>query len=131
MAGGLAGRCSGGAQTAILVTVIRARKVIQRRRCSRLQPLSMKIKYHDDFPKLDHRTAPSIPGRTGWVTDSPPARWARPGGGRHDQLGNFQTAVLGRITPASTRDRHCVISWRWPDDMAFVRIQPPHVTWMV
>jgi len=26
----------------------------------------------------------------------------RPGVGRHDQLGNFQTALLGRITPAST-----------------------------
>ena len=26
----------------------------------------MKIKYHDDFPKLDHRAAPSIPGRARW-----------------------------------------------------------------
>ena len=26
-----------------------------------------------------------------------------PRDGRHDQLGNFQTALLGRITPASTR----------------------------
>jgi hypothetical protein len=25
-----------------------------------------------------------------------------PGDGRHDQLWNFQTALLGRITPAST-----------------------------
>jgi hypothetical protein len=25
-----------------------------------------------------------------------------PGDGRHDQLGNFQTALLGTITPAST-----------------------------
>jgi len=36
------------------------------------------------------------------VIDSPPIPRARPGDGRHDQLGNFQTALLGRITPAST-----------------------------
>ena len=37
------------------------------------------------------------------MSDSPPVPRARPGDGRHDQLGNFQTALLGRITPASTR----------------------------
>jgi hypothetical protein len=36
------------------------------------------------------------------MSDSPPVPRARPGDGRHDQLGNFQTALLGRITPAST-----------------------------
>src|SRR5690348_9799585 len=62
----------------------------------------MKIKNHDDFPKLDHRTAPSFWAERDWVIDSPPIPRARPGNGRHDQLGNFQTALLGRITPAST-----------------------------
>ena len=28
--------------------------------CRDRQALSMKIKNHDDFPKLDHRTAPSL-----------------------------------------------------------------------
>jgi IS5 family transposase len=36
--------------------------------------------------------------------DSPPFPRARPREGRHDHLGNFQTALLGRITPASTID---------------------------
>src|SRR5262245_20877306 len=62
----------------------------------------MKIKNHDDFPKLDHRSAPSFWAERDWVIDSPPIPRARPGDGRHDQLGNFQTALLGRITPAST-----------------------------
>jgi transposase-like protein len=62
----------------------------------------MKIKNHHDVPKLDHRSAPSRSGRAGLGGDSPPAPRARPGDRRHDQLGNFQTALLGRITPAST-----------------------------
>src|SRR5437773_11258782 len=66
------------------------------------QPLPMKIQHHDEFPKLDHRTAPSFWAERDWVIDSPPVPRARPGDGRHDQLGNFQTALLGRITPAST-----------------------------
>src|SRR6266542_6726510 len=37
----------------------------------------------------------------GWSIRRPSPR--RPGDGRHDQLGNFQTALLGRITAASTR----------------------------
>ena len=53
--------------------------------------------------KFDHRTAPSFSAERDWVIDSPPIPRARPGDGRHDQLGNFQTALLGRITPASTR----------------------------
>src|SRR5262245_38046021 len=71
------------------------------------QSLSMKIKNHDDFPKLDHRSAPSFWAERDWVIDSPPIPRARPGDGRHDQLGNFQTALLGRITPASTRAPGC------------------------
>src|SRR6516225_10611629 len=69
------------------------------------QSLSMKIKNHDDFPKLNHRSAPSFSAERDWVIDSPPIPRARPGDGRHDQLGNFQTALLGRITPASTTDQ--------------------------
>ena len=38
------------------------------------------------------------------MIDSSPIPRERPGVGRHDQLGNFQTALLGRITPASTLD---------------------------
>src|SRR5262249_24973443 len=52
--------------------------------------------------KLDHRSAPSFWAERDWVIDSPPIPRARPGDGRHDQRGNFQTALLGRITPAST-----------------------------
>src|SRR6516162_10311577 len=55
--------------------------------------------------KFDHRTAPSFSAERDWVIDSPPIPRARPGDGRHDQLGNFQTALLGRITPASTGSR--------------------------
>src|SRR5258708_11804955 len=66
----------------------------------------MKIKNHDDFPKLDHRTAPSFRTERDWVIDSPPIPRARPEDWRHDQRGNFQTALLGRITPASTLDQH-------------------------
>src|SRR5215471_17263409 len=57
---------------------------------------------YNDVPKLDHRTAPSFWAERDWVIDSPPIPRARPGDGRHDQLGSFQTALLGRITPAST-----------------------------
>src|SRR4029077_7429232 len=71
----------------------------------------MKIKNHDDFPKLDHRTAPSFRTERDWVIDSPPIPRARPGDGRHDQLGNFQTALLGRITPASTVDMSASNAW--------------------
>jgi hypothetical protein len=66
----------------------------------------MKIKNHDDFPKLDHQTAPSFRAKRHWVIDSPPIPRARLGDRRHDQLGNFQTALLGSITPASTHQRH-------------------------
>src|SRR5262245_42448444 len=69
------------------------------------QSLSMKIKNHDDFPKLNHRSVPSFWAERDWVIDSPPIPRVRPGHGRHDQLGNFQTALLGRITPASTTAR--------------------------
>jgi hypothetical protein len=62
----------------------------------------MKIKNHDDFPKLDHRSAPSFRAEQDWVIDSPPIPRARSGDGQHNQLGNFQTALLGRITPAAT-----------------------------
>src|SRR5262249_12680572 len=64
-------------------------------------------KNHDDFPKLDHRAAPSFWAERDEVIDSPPASRAHPGGGQHDQLGNFQTALLRRITQAST-----VSPWR-------------------
>src|SRR6185312_13330081 len=67
------------------------------------QSLSMKIKNHDDYPKLDHRSAPSCPAERDWVIDSPPIPRAPPGDRRHDQLGIFQTALLGSITPVSTR----------------------------
>ena len=57
----------------------------------------MKIKYHDDFPKLDHRAAPSIPGRARWNERFAARPQGAPWGRRHDQLGNFQTALLGEL----------------------------------
>ena len=36
------------------------------------QSLSMKIKNHDHFPKLNHRSAPSFWAERDWVIDSPP-----------------------------------------------------------
>src|SRR5260370_20614172 len=62
----------------------------------------MKVENHHNIPKLDHRSAPSRPGKAGLGGDSPPVPRARAQGRRHDQLGNFQTALLGRITLAST-----------------------------
>jgi hypothetical protein len=53
------------------------------------QSLSMKIKNHDDFPKLDHRTAPSCPAERNCVIDCAPWGW------RHYQLGNFQNGTSG------------------------------------
>ena len=64
----------------------------------------MQIKNHDDFPKFDHRSALSSGPERDGVSDSPPLPRARPGEGRHDQLGNFQSALLGRITPTSTHE---------------------------
>src|ERR1700760_4645026 len=57
----------------------------------------MKVENHHDFPKFDHRSPPSHPGR--FAAPSPGRALGR---GRHDHLGIFQTALLGRITPAST-----------------------------
>src|SRR6185369_9995395 len=52
--------------------------------------------------------APSFWAEQDRVIDSPPILRARPEDGRHDQLGIFQTALLGRITQAST-DSHCTL----------------------
>jgi hypothetical protein len=38
----------------------------------------MKVKNHDDFPKFDHRTAPSVWAERNWVIDSPSDPRARP-----------------------------------------------------
>src|SRR6266699_1891627 len=49
----------------------------------------------------------------GWSIRRPSP--GRPGDGRHDQLGNFQTALLGRITPASTSVRRYLLSKDLPN----------------
>ena len=61
------------------------------------QSLSMKIKNHDDFPKPDHRTAPSFWAEQDWVIEFAAHPQGAPWDGRHDQLGNFQTALLGEL----------------------------------
>src|SRR6185437_9145179 len=53
-------------------------------------------------PSLITGPAPSFWAEQDRVSDSPPILRARPEDGRHDQLGIFQTALLGRITQAST-----------------------------
>src|SRR6185503_6352131 len=56
-------------------------------------------------PSLITEPAPSFWAEQDRVIDSPPILRARPEDGRHDQLGIFQTALLGRITQASTAGR--------------------------
>jgi hypothetical protein len=41
----------------------------------------MKIQNHDEFPKLDHRTAPSFWAERDWVVDSRPVPRGAGGGG--------------------------------------------------
>jgi hypothetical protein len=93
------------------------------------QFLPMKIKIMTTSPSLTTAPLLPFPAERDGMSDSPPVPRARPGDGRHDQLGNFQTALLGRITPASTPCRRsrptglpnefhpyasftCVLSWR-------------------
>ena len=57
----------------------------------------MKIKNHDDFPKLDHRTAPSFWAERDWVIDSPPIPRARPGMGDTINWGIFKRRFWGEL----------------------------------
>ena len=61
------------------------------------QSLSMKIKNHDDFPKLDHQTAPSFRAKRDWVIDSPPIPRARPGMGDTINWGIFKRHFWGAL----------------------------------
>src|SRR5262249_8875002 len=61
------------------------------------QSLSMKIKNHDDFPKLDHRSAPSFWVERDWVIDSPPIPRARPGDGGTINWGIFKRHFWGEL----------------------------------
>ena len=61
------------------------------------QSLSMKIKNHDDFPKLDHRSAPSFWAERDWVIDSPPIPRARPGMGGTINWGIFKRHFWGEL----------------------------------
>src|SRR5207245_389320 len=66
------------------------------------QSMPMKIQDHDELPKLDHRL-PLPPLRKGSSNGAPPGFPGRAPGSRASHLGNIQTALLGRITPATTR----------------------------
>src|SRR5262249_36240035 len=57
----------------------------------------MKIKNHDDFPKLDHRSAPSFWVERDWVIDSPPIPRARPGDGGTINWGIFKRHFWGEL----------------------------------
>jgi hypothetical protein len=57
----------------------------------------MKIKNHDDFPKLDHQTAPSFRAKRHWVIDSPPIPRARPGMGDTISWGIFKRHFWGAL----------------------------------
>ena len=63
-------------------------------------PCQSQIENHDDFPKLDHRTAPSFWAEQDWVIDSPPIPRARPGMSDTINWGIFKRHFWG--TPAST-----------------------------
>ena len=73
----------------------------------------MKIKNHDDFPKLDHRSAPSFWVERDWVIDSPPIPRARPGDGGTINWGIFKRHFWGellrhqqgtRVSPSTVSD---------------------------
>jgi hypothetical protein len=88
------------------------------------QSLPMKIKHHDDFPKLDRGPAPSFWAEQDRVIDSPPILRARPEDGRHDQLGIFQTTLLGKITQASTDEAGLLLN-----KAQVLSIAPSHCLW--
>src|SRR6266536_181002 len=54
----------------------------------------MKIQNHDEFPKLDHRTAPSFWAERDWVVDSPPVPRA-PWGRAARSTGEFSNGTSG------------------------------------
>jgi hypothetical protein len=55
----------------------------------------MKVENHHDFPKFDHRSPPSHPGRAGLSGDSPPLPRARPWGGATRSPGEFSNGASG------------------------------------
>jgi hypothetical protein len=57
----------------------------------------MKIKNHDDFPKLDHRNAPSFCAERNWVIDSPPIPRARAGMSDTINWGIFKRHFWGEL----------------------------------
>ena len=65
----------------------------------------MKIKNHDDFPKLDHHTAPSFWAERDWVIDSPPIPRARPGIGDTINWGIFKRHFWGELLRHQQRRR--------------------------
>src|SRR6516225_1181456 len=71
------------------------------------QSLSMKIKNHDDFPKLDHRSAPSFWAERDWVIDSPPIPRARPGMGGTINWGIFKRHFWGELLRHQQQHRPC------------------------
>ena len=70
----------------------------------------MKIKNHDDFPKLDHHTAPSFWAERDWVIDSPPIPRARPGIGDTINWGIFKRHFWGELL----RHQHLTSAWTLP-----------------
>jgi hypothetical protein len=59
------------------------------------QSLSVKIKYHDDFPKLDHNPAPSCSAEQDWVIDSPPMPKGAPRRWATRSTGDFSNGTSG------------------------------------
>ena len=74
----------------------------------------MKIKNHDDFPKLDHHTAPSFWAERDWVIDSPPIPRARPGIGDTINWGIFKRHFWGELL------RHQQASGEWVRTFAII-----------
>lgn len=66
-------------------------------RRDRQSVLPMKIKYHDDFPNFDHRTRSLVLEAAGSGNRFAIIVSARPGDGRHDQLGSFQRHFWGEL----------------------------------
>jgi RHS repeat-associated protein len=62
----------------------------------------MKLQDHHKSPKVDHRSAPPANREGSSAIGAPPDLPGHAPGGPASHLGNFQTALLGRIAPALT-----------------------------
>src|SRR6266566_6597356 len=100
----------------------------------------MKIQNHDEFPKLDHRTAPSFWAERDWVVDSPPVPRVALGTGGTINWGIFKRHFWGellrhpqrqdRVRATRVRSRNALaddhaLGCRGPLAFCLIAIMPP------